>query len=78
MLSLQCHHCGQQLDIDEKYARQAGTCKKCGNSIRVPAGPGAYIPTSILGGLDKGKAVVVAVIILACVIAVWAVMKIIE
>lgn len=36
MISLQCPQCGQQLDIDDNYAGQAGACDKCGASIRVP------------------------------------------
>ena len=37
MLQLKCPHCGQTLQIPEKYAGTIGRCNQCQNAISVPA-----------------------------------------
>lgn len=36
MLSLNCPHCGANLQIPEKYAGQTGVCVKCNGKLSVP------------------------------------------
>lgn len=36
MISLKCPHCGHQMNIDDKYAGQAGKCANCKGDIIVP------------------------------------------
>lgn len=35
-IELYCQHCGQHMQIDDQYAGQMGTCRKCGGKITVP------------------------------------------
>lgn len=37
MITLSCPHCGHQMNIDDKYAGQNGTCGQCKKTITVPA-----------------------------------------
>ena len=36
MISMKCPHCGHQLNVDDKYAGQAGQCANCKGAITVP------------------------------------------
>ena len=36
MISLECPHCGHQMNIDDKYAGQEGKCANCKGDIIVP------------------------------------------
>lgn len=38
MITYECPHCHCSLQIDDRYAGQTGTCRKCGKKIAVPGG----------------------------------------
>jgi len=50
MFTLNCPHCGETLNIPEKYAGTTGTCNRCKGALAVPA---LGEPTEI--SFDKGE-----------------------
>lgn len=39
MIEMPCPHCGQRLQIEDKYAGQRGACKHCRGEVVVPSSP---------------------------------------